>query len=126
MFIAELEHPDFAKYDLTSLRTGAMAGSLCPEPLMRRVMRDMHLPEITIVYGLTEASPVITAVPRTASVEQRSQTVGVPLPEVEATIVDPATGRACAAGERGELYPPGYHAMKAYYNTAEPTTPPLD
>src|SRR5215470_5982268 len=83
MFIAELEHPEFSSYDLTSLRTGVMAGSLCPEPLMRRVMRDMNLSEITIAYGLTEASPVITMTPRTSSVEQRSQTVGVLLPEVE-------------------------------------------
>src|SRR5436190_5324824 len=89
MFIAELEHPEFSSYDLTSLRTGVMAGSLCPEPLMRRVMRDMNLSEITIAYGLTEASPVITMTPRASSVEQRSQTVGILLPEVEARIVDP-------------------------------------
>jgi fatty-acyl-CoA synthase len=76
MFIAELESKDFAKYDLTSLRTGVMAGALCPEPLMRRVMTDMHLPEITIAYGMTEASPGITMTPRDASVEHRSQTVG--------------------------------------------------
>ena len=81
MFIAELEHPEFPSYDLTSLRTGVMAGSLCPEPLMRRVMKDMHLSEITIAYGLTEASPVITMTPRDSTVEQRSQTVGVVLPE---------------------------------------------
>ena len=89
MFIAELEHPDFGSYDLTSLRTGVMAGSLCPEPLMRRVMNEMHLSEITITYGLTEASPVITMTPRAASIEQRSQTVGVLLPEVEARSVEP-------------------------------------
>ena len=93
MFIAELEHPEFSSYDLTSLRTGVMAGSLCPEPLMRRVMRDMNLSEITIVYGLTEASPVITMTPRASSVEQRSQTVGV-LPGSRGRIVDPETGRA--------------------------------
>ena len=68
MFLAELEHPEFARFDLTSLRTGVMAGALCPEPLMRRVMREMHLPEITIAYGLTEASPAITQTPRDASV----------------------------------------------------------
>jgi fatty-acyl-CoA synthase len=67
MFIAELESKDFARYDLTSLRTGVMAGALCPEPLMRRVMTDMHLPEITIAYGMTEASPGITMTPRDAS-----------------------------------------------------------
>ena len=126
MFIAELEHPEFSSYDLTSLRTGVMAGSLCPEPLMRRVMRDMNLSEITIAYGLTEASPVITMTPRTSSVEQRSQTVGVLLPEVEARIVDPETGRVRAAGERGELCTRGYHVMKGYYNNPEATRAAID
>jgi fatty-acyl-CoA synthase len=101
MFIAELESKDFARYDLTSLRTGVMAGALCPEPLMRRVMTDMHLPEITIAYGMTEASPGITMTPRDASIEQRSQTVGQVLPELEVKIVDPSSGEERAAGERG-------------------------
>jgi fatty-acyl-CoA synthase len=126
MFIAELENPDFARYDLASLRTGVMAGSLCPEPLMRRVMTDMHLPEITIAYGLTEASPVITMTPRSASVEQRAQTVGVLLPEVEAKIVDPETGAARATGERGELCTRGYHVMKGYYNNPDATRAAID
>jgi fatty-acyl-CoA synthase len=126
MFIAELEHPEFASYDLTSLRTGVMAGSLCPEPLMRRVMRDMNLSEITIAYGLTEASPVITMTPRTSSVEQRSQTVGVLLPEVEARVVDPETGRVAATGERGELCTRGYHVMKGYYNNPDATRAAID
>ena len=126
MFIAELEHPEFSSYDLTSLRTGVMAGSLCPEPLMRRVMKDMNLSEITIAYGLTEASPVITMTPRASSVEQRSQTVGVLLPEVEARIVDPETGRVRATGERGELCTRGYHVMKGYYNNLEATRAAID
>jgi fatty-acyl-CoA synthase len=126
MFIAELEHPDFSSYDLTSLRTGVMAGSLCPEPLMRRVMRDMNLSEITIAYGLTEASPVITMTPRASSVEQRSQTVGVLLPEVEARIVDAETGGVRATGERGELCTRGYHVMKGYYNNPEATRAAID
>ena len=92
MFLAELEHADFPARDLTSLRTGIMAGALCPEPLMRRVMSEMHLPEITIVYGLTESSPGITMTPRDLPVAERSQTVGVVLPELEVKIVDPATG----------------------------------
>ena len=92
MFIAELECPDFARYDLSSLRTGVMAGALCPEPLMRRVMTEMHLPEITIAYGMTESSPGITMTPRDSSIAQRSQTVGPVLPELEVKIVDPATG----------------------------------
>jgi len=126
MFIAELEHPEFSSYDLTSLRTGVMAGSLCPEPLMRRVMKDMNLSEITIAYGLTEASPVITMTPRASTVEQRSQTVGVLLPEVEARIVDPETRRVRATGERGELCTRGYHVMKGYYNNPEATRAAID
>ncbi len=126
MFIAELESPDFAQYDLTSLRTGVMAGALCPEPLMRRVMKDMHLSEITIAYGLTEASPVITMTPRTASVEQRSQTVGILLPEVEAKIVDAESGHERPVGERGELCTRGYHVMRGYYNNAGATRAAID
>jgi fatty-acyl-CoA synthase len=126
MFIAELEHPEFAKYDLTSLRTGVMAGALCPETLMRRVIKDMHLPEITIAYGMTESSPCITMTPRDASVEQRSQTVGVLLPEVEAKIVDAATGEERAVGERGELCTRGYHVMKGYYDNPDATHAAID
>ena len=126
MFIAELEHKDFARYDLTSLRTGVMAGALCPEPLMRRVMTDMHLPEITIAYGMTEASPGITMTPRDASVEHRSQTVGRVLPELEVKIIDPASGAARGVGERGELCCRGYNVMKGYYNNAEATRAAID
>ena len=126
MFIAELEHPDFARHDLTSLRTGVMAGALCPEALMRRVMAEMHMKEVTIAYGMTEASPCITMTPRTASVEQRSQTVGPVLPELEVKIVDPSTGVPRAAGERGELCCRGYNVMKGYYNNADATRAALD
>jgi fatty-acyl-CoA synthase len=126
MFIAELECPDFAKFDVTSLRTGVMAGALCPEPLMRRVMTDMHLPEITIAYGMTESSPGITMTPRDSSVEQRSQTVGLVLPELEVKIVDPATGIARATGERGELCCRGYNVMKGYYNNPDATRAAID
>lgn len=126
MFLAELEQPDFATFDLTSLRTGVMAGALCPEPLMRRVMTDMHLPEITIAYGLTEASPGITMTPRNASIAQRSQTVGVVLPELEVKIVDPATGVPRGTGERGELCVRGYNVMKGYYNNPEATRAAID
>jgi fatty-acyl-CoA synthase len=126
MFLAELEHPDFASFDLASLRTGVMAGSLCPEPLMRRVMTEMHLSEITIAYGLTEASPGITMTPRDASVSRRSQTVGLALPELEVKIVDPATGSTRSAGERGELCVRGYNVMKGYYNNAKATAAAID
>jgi fatty-acyl-CoA synthase len=126
MFIAELEAKDFAKYDLTSLRTGVMAGALCPEPLMRRVMTDMHLPEITIAYGMTEASPGITMTPRDASVEHRSQTVGKVLPELEVKIIDPSSGDERAVGERGELCCRGYNVMKGYYNNPDATRAAID
>jgi fatty-acyl-CoA synthase len=126
MFIAELECADFAAYDLTSLRTGVMAGALCPEPLMRRVMTDMHLPEITIAYGMTESSPGITMTPRDSSIAQRSQTVGVVLPELEVKIVDPATGEDRATGERGELCCRGYNVMKGYYNNPDATRAAID
>jgi fatty-acyl-CoA synthase len=126
MFIAELEHPDFATYDLTSLRTGVMAGSLCPEPLMRRVMTEMHLPEMTIAYGMTESSPCITMTPRNASIAQRTQTVGPVLPELEVKIVDPATGVECAPGERGELCCRGYNVMTGYYNNPDATRAAID
>jgi fatty-acyl-CoA synthase len=126
MFIAELECPDFRSYDLTSLRTGIMAGALCPEPLMRRVMTEMHLPEIAIAYGMTESSPGITMTPRDASVEHRAQTVGVVLPELELKVVDPATGVERVTGERGELCCRGYNVMKGYYNDPEATHAAID
>jgi fatty-acyl-CoA synthase len=126
MFIAELECPGFAEFDLTSLRTGVMAGSVCPEPLMRRVMTEMHMPEVTIAYGLTEASPGITMTPRDAAMADRCQTVGVTLPEVEVKIVDPVTRAERAAGERGELCCRGYNVMKGYYNNPEATRAAID
>ncbi len=126
MFIAELEHPDFATFDLTSLRTGVMAGSLCPEPLMRRVMTAMHLPEITIVYGMTESSPGITMTPRDSSIAKRSSTVGTVLPDLEVKIVDPASGQERAPGERGELCCRGYNVMKGYYNNPDATRAAID
>jgi len=126
MFIAELEHPDFAAYDLSSLRTGVMAGSLCPEPLMRRVMTEMHLPEMTIAYGMTESSPCITMTPRDSSIAQRTQTVGPVLPELEVKIVDPVTGDERAPGERGELCCRGYNVMTGYYDNPDATRAAID
>ena len=121
MFLAELEHPEFHRFDLTSLRTGVMAGALCPEPLMRKVIDRMHLPEMTIAYGLTETSPGVTQTPRDASIDERTQTVGRVLPEVEVRIVDPSTGEDVAPGERGELWARGYVVMKGYYNMPDQT-----
>jgi fatty-acyl-CoA synthase len=93
---------------------------------MRRVMTEMHMPEVTIVYGLTEASPGITMTPRDASIVNRSQTVGVVLPEVEVKILDPATGAGRGAGERGELCCRGYNVMKGYYNNPDATQSAID
>jgi fatty-acyl-CoA synthase len=121
MFLAELEDPEFGRFDLTSLRTGIMAGALCPEPLMRKVIDAMHLSELTIAYGLTETSPGLTQTPRDANLEQRTQTVGQVMPETEVRIVDPATGEDVPAGERGELWARGYAVMKGYYNMPEQT-----
>jgi fatty-acyl-CoA synthase len=121
MFLAELEDPEFDRFDLSSLRTGIMAGALCPEPLMRKVIDKMHLPEMTIAYGLTETSPGLTQTPRDAGLEERTQTVGRVMPEIEVRIVDPATGEDVPRGDRGELWARGYVVMKGYYNMPEQT-----
>jgi fatty-acyl-CoA synthase len=121
MFLAELEDPEFDRFDLTSLRTGIMAGALCPEPLMRKVIDTMHLPELTIAYGLTETSPGLTQTPRDASLDERTQTVGKVMPEIEVRIVDPATGVDMPTGEHGELWARGYVVMTGYYNMPEQT-----
>jgi fatty-acyl-CoA synthase len=121
MFLAELEDPEFDRFDLTSLRTGIMAGALCPEPLMRKVIDRMHLPEMTICYGLTETSPGLTQTPRTASLAERTQTVGKVMPEIEVRIVDPASGQDVETGARGELWARGYVVMQGYYNMPEQT-----
>ncbi len=121
MFLAELEDPEFERFDLRSLRTGIMAGALCPEPLMRQVIDRMHLPEMTIAYGLTEASPGLTQTPRDADLTERTQTVGRVMPEIEVRIVDPATGENLPCGERGELWARGYVVMRGYYNMPDQT-----
>ncbi|MFP5261076.1 MAG: AMP-binding protein [Blastocatellia bacterium] len=126
MFIAELEQLDYHSFDLSTLRTGIMAGSLCPEPLMRKAMERMNLTQMTIAYGLTEASPGITLTPRDDRIELRTQTVGRVLPEVEVKIMDPATGRDCPPGGEGELCCRGYNVMKGYYNNPEATSEAID
>ncbi|HKA22635.1 MAG TPA: AMP-binding protein [Blastocatellia bacterium] len=126
MFIAELEQLDYHNLDMSSLRTGIMAGALCPEPLMRKVMDRMHLTELAIAYGLTEASPGITLTPRDDSIELRTQTVGLALPDVEVKIVDPATGDECESGVAGELCCRGYNVMKGYYNNPKATAEAID
>jgi len=121
MFIAELNHPNFKDYDTSSLRTGIMAGSTCPIEVMRRVINDMGASEITICYGQTEASPVITQTRTDDPIEKRVSTVGKPHPHVEVKIVDPVTGIEVAIGDPGELWTRGYHVMKGYYNNEEAT-----
>jgi fatty-acyl-CoA synthase len=98
-----------------------MAGALCPEPLMRRAISEMNLREITIIYGLTEASPGITQTLRDDTIEHRTQTVGKVLPEVEVKIVDPSSEGNLVAGEPGELCVRGYNVMLGYYNNLEAT-----
>jgi fatty-acyl-CoA synthase len=126
MFIAELTHPDFHKFDLSSLRTGIMAGSNCPIEVMKRVVNEMGAREITIVYGQTESSPGITQTRTDDPIELRVSTVGRVLPNVEAKIVDPATGKELPPGVQGELCTRGYHVMKGYYNMPEATAEAID
>ena len=126
MFIAELEHPDFEKYDLGSLRTGIMAGSPCPIEVMKRVIRDMHASEITIAYGQTESSPVITQTRTDDPIELRVATVGRALPDVEVKIVDIETGATLPPGKQGELCTRGYLVMKGYYKMPEETAKVID
>lgn len=126
MFIAELEHPEFEKFDLSTMRTGIMAGSPCPIEVMRRVVREMNMTEITIAYGQTESSPVITQTRTDDPVEIRVGTVGRALPDVEVKIVDIETGAILPPGKQGELCTRGYLVMKGYYKMPEETAKVLD
>jgi len=126
MFIAELEHPEFDSFDLSSLRTGIMAGSPCPIEVMKRVQRDMHMGEVGICYGMTETSPVSTQTRPDDSLERRVGTVGRPGPHVEVKIVDPDTGRVAPHGQPGELCTRGYSVMLGYWEDAERTAEAID
>ena len=126
MFIAELEHPAFADFDLTSLRTGIMAGSVCPIEVMKRVVKDMHITEITSVYGQTESSPGITQTRTEDSIELRVATVGRALPGAEVKIIDIETGATLPPGKQGELCARGYMVMKGYYKMPEETARVID
>lgn len=121
MFIAELNHPMFRLFDLSSLRTGIMAGSPCPMEIMKRVIEEMHCREITIAYGLTEASPVITQTRTDDPLELRVATVGQALPGIEAKVVDTAGGEECPPGVPGEICCRGYNVMQGYYKQPEET-----
>ncbi|GAB6395090.1 MAG: AMP-binding protein [Bacteroidales bacterium] len=126
MFIAELNHPMFDMFDLTSLRTGIMAGSLCPEEVMRAVTEKMHITCITSVYGLTESSPGMTHSTLAESFEERCTTVGKEYPFTEVKVFNPETGEECAAGEQGEICCRGYLVMKGYYKNPEATAEVID
>ncbi|WP_158774436.1 AMP-binding protein [Cobetia sp. L2A1] len=126
MFIAELEHPRFSEFDLSSLRTGTMAGSICPIEVMRQVIERMHMSEVTIAYGMTETSPVSLQTTREAPLEKRVSTVGTLHPHLEIKIVDPETGRVVPRGEKGELCTRGYSVMLGYWNNPEATTKAID
>ncbi|MBA2869644.1 AMP-binding protein [Methanococcus maripaludis] len=121
MFIAEFSHPMFEMFDLSSLRTGIMAGSTCPIEAMKKVMSDMYMREITISYGLTEASPVFTMTSVDDPLEKRVESVGKAMPHCEVKIIDPETGETLAPGNVGEICCRGYNVMKGYYKMPEKT-----
>ena len=126
MFIAELEHENYEEYDTSSLRTGIMAGSPCPEEVMKQVVNDMGADEITIAYGQTESSPVITQTRTNDPIERRVSTVGRKLPDVEVRLVDVDTGEEVGPNEQGDLCTRGYHVMKGYYKMPDETEEVID
>lgn len=126
MFIAELNHPMFSMFDLTSLRTGIMAGAPCPIETMNEVMAKMNMHELIIVYGLTESSPGMTATTTSDSMQIRCTTVGKAYPAVEVKVADPETGKELKPGEQGELCCRGYNVMKGYYKNEEATQNAID
>jgi len=126
MFIAELEHPKFGEFDFRTLRTGIMAGSPCPVEVMKKVQTAMHMPEMTIAYGMTETSPVSTQCATDDPLERRVSTVGRVHPHAEIKIVDPATGEVVPRGTAGELCSRGYMVMLGYWNNEEATRAAID
>ena len=125
MFIAQLTHPEFSRFDFTSLRTGVMAGAPCPIEVMNRVVNEMHCPQMTIMYGQTECSPVITMAGVDDSVENRVSTVGCACPETEIKIISP-DGAIVPVGEQGEICARGYAVMKGYDQDPEATARAVD
>ncbi|MEK5208746.1 AMP-binding protein [Psychrobacillus sp. FSL H8-0510] len=126
MFIAELNHPDFKQFKLSTLRTGIMAGSICPIEVMKKVITDMGASEITIAYGQTESSPVITQTKTDDPIEKRVSSVGKPHPAVEVKIIDSLTGEDTPTGVPGELCTRGYLVMKGYYKNEQATKTAID
>jgi len=126
MFIAELGLPNFADYDLSSLRTGIMAGSPCPVEVMKRVVAEMGMDEVTICYGMTETSPVSTQTGADDDLDRRTSTVGQVHPHLEVKVVDPETGLTVPRGETGEFCTRGYSVMLGYWNEPEKTAEVID
>lgn len=126
MFIAELALPDFASYDLSTLRTGVMAGSTCPVDVMNRVIADMNMKDVAICYGMTETSPVSTMTRPGDTLEHRTQTVGRTMPHLESRIIDPGAGEVLERGQIGELCTRGYAVMQGYWNQPEKTAEAVD
>jgi fatty-acyl-CoA synthase len=126
MFIAMQHHPTFAEHDLSSLRTGIMAGSICPVEVMRRCVEDMHMAEVSIAYGMTETSPVSCQTRADDDLERRTATIGRVHPHVEIKIVDPVTGETVPRGEPGEFCTRGYSVMLGYWEDEEKTREAID
>lgn len=126
MYLAVVEHKLFKRFNYSSLRTGIMSGAVCPEPLMRRVQEEMNMREITIPYGLTEGSPVMTMTTTEETLEHRCQTVGRAMPGIEVAIKDEHTGEDLPPGRVGEICCRGYNVMKGYYNMPEATAEAID
>ena len=126
MFIAELDHPRFAEFDLSSLRTGIMAGSPCPIEVMKRVVSDMHMREVTIAYGMTETSPVSCQSSTSTPLEKRVATVGQVQPHLQVKVVDPDSGAVVPVGQSGELCTLGYSVMHGYWDDAAKTVEAID
>ncbi len=126
MFIAELDDPDFAAHDLTSLRTGIMAGSPCPVEVMKRVQSEMHMKEVAICYGMTETSPVSTQTRRDDALDRRVGSVGRAGPHIEIKVIDPDSGHVVPRGESGEFSTRGYSVMLSYWDEPERTDEAID
>ena len=126
MFIAQLGHPEFERFDLTSLRTGGMGGAPCPIEVMKRVVEEMHCPDMMVIYGQTESSPLISMSRSDDSLERRVETIGHAISSIEVKIISPATGETVPVGMQGELCTRGYHVMKGYDEEPEATRKTID
>ncbi|MGU3432572.1 AMP-binding protein [Actinomycetes bacterium M1A6_2h] len=126
MFIAMQNHPDFASFDLTSLRTGIMAGSPCPVEVMKRCVSEMHMTEVSIAYGMTETSPVSCQTRADDDLDRRTATIGRVHPHLEIKIVDPVSGETVERGETGEFCTRGYSVMQGYWNDPDKTSEAID